>query len=129
MSLQTLMDHSHPAWQRLKAEELLAQQLSQLQSRRARAHLRTGPGNGVSTGVCFQRRAGAAGDAALYTELLAKLPFGLTRAQQRVCAEIAQDLAWPVPMHRLLQGMWVLARPWWLRWRRRSASMRAGNAP
>ena len=30
-SLATLMDHSHPAWQRLKFEELLAQQLSQAQ--------------------------------------------------------------------------------------------------
>ncbi|MGQ0711949.1 MAG: ATP-dependent DNA helicase RecG [Rhodoferax sp.] len=40
VSLQTLSDHSHPAWQRLKAEELLAQQLSQLQSRRERAQLR-----------------------------------------------------------------------------------------
>jgi ATP-dependent DNA helicase RecG len=38
VSLDTLEDHSHPAWQRLKAEELLAQQLSQLESRRARDH-------------------------------------------------------------------------------------------
>jgi ATP-dependent DNA helicase RecG len=36
VSLATLEDHSHPAWQRLKAEELLAQQLSQLQSKRER---------------------------------------------------------------------------------------------
>src|SRR6478609_6130450 len=34
VSLAALEDHSHPAWQRLKAEELLAQQLSQQQSRR-----------------------------------------------------------------------------------------------
>ena len=40
----------------------------------------------------------------LYTELLSKLPFALTSAQQRVCAEVAQDLARAVPMHRLLQG-------------------------
>jgi len=37
VSMATLEDHSHPAWQRLKADELLAQQLSQLQARRARA--------------------------------------------------------------------------------------------
>ena len=37
VALATLEDRSHPAWQRLKAEELLAQQLSQLQARRARA--------------------------------------------------------------------------------------------
>jgi len=40
VSLATLEDHSHPAWQRLKAEELLAQQLSQLQAKRERAALR-----------------------------------------------------------------------------------------
>jgi ATP-dependent DNA helicase RecG len=39
-SLAALEDRSHPAWQRLKAEELLAQQLSQLQSKRERAGLR-----------------------------------------------------------------------------------------
>ena len=35
-----LEDRSHPAWQRLKAEELLAQQLSQMQSKRERDALR-----------------------------------------------------------------------------------------
>ncbi len=35
---------------------------------------------------------------------MAALPFQLTAAQRRVCAEIAQDLARAVPMHRLLQG-------------------------
>ena len=37
VAMATLEDRSHPAWQRLKAEELLAQQLSQLQ---ASAHAR-----------------------------------------------------------------------------------------
>ena len=105
VSLETLQDHSHPAWRRLKAEELLAQQLSQLQSRRARASLRApvlamvapevfSPPNEVEQPVLLP----------LYTELVATLPFQLTAAQQRVCAEIASDLARPVPMHRLLQG-------------------------
>jgi ATP-dependent DNA helicase RecG len=40
VSLAALEDHSHPAWQRLKAEELLAQQLSQLAGARARERLR-----------------------------------------------------------------------------------------
>ena len=35
---------------------------------------------------------------------IAALPFPLTRAQQRVIAEINADLATPIPMHRLLQG-------------------------
>jgi ATP-dependent DNA helicase RecG len=91
VSLDTLQDHSHPAWQRLKAEELLAQQLSQLQSRRARAALRAPP------------LQGKVGDT-LHARLLAALPFALTQAQQRVGFEIAKDLARNVPMHRLLQG-------------------------
>jgi len=91
VSLAQLEDHSHPAWQRLKAEELLAQQLSQLQSRRERAHLR----------APVLRVDGA---DSLHERLLAGLPFQLTAAQRRVCEEIAHDLAHAVPMHRLLQG-------------------------
>nr|WP_315480701.1 ATP-dependent DNA helicase RecG [uncultured Rhodoferax sp.] len=91
VSLDTLMDHSHPAWQRLKAEELLAQQISQLQSRRERAALKAPQLQAVEGGT-------------LHARLLAVLPFGLTGAQQRVGAEIAKDMARPIPMHRLLQG-------------------------
>ena len=93
VALATLEDRSHPAWQRLKAEELLAQQLSQLQARRARAGLR-------APALAPQPGAGAA----LAERLLAALPFALTGAQRRVQAEIAHDLGRPVPMHRLLQG-------------------------
>lgn len=91
VSLDTLQDHTHPAWQRLKAEELLAQQLSQLQSRRARAALRAP--------VLAEVHGGT-----LHDRLLAALPFALTHAQRKVSAEIAHDMARPVPMHRLLQG-------------------------
>jgi ATP-dependent DNA helicase RecG len=91
VSLDTLQDHSHPAWQRLKAEELLAQQLSQVQSRRARASLRAP--------VLAEVHGGT-----LHDRLLAALPFALTPAQQRVSREIAADMARCVPMHRLLQG-------------------------
>ncbi|KRH99905.1 ATP-dependent DNA helicase RecG [Curvibacter sp. PAE-UM] len=91
VSLAQLEDHTHPAWLRLKAEELLAQQLSQLQSRREREHLRAPE--------LHTRGAGA-----LHERLLAALPFQLTAAQRRVCTEIAQDLALHQPMHRLLQG-------------------------
>ena len=89
----TLQDHSHPAWQRLKAEELLAQQISQLQAKRERARLRA-PALRPQTGS--QRP--------LHEQLLAALPFSLTTAQRRVSEEIAHDLGRPVPMHRLLQG-------------------------
>ena len=90
VSLATLEDHSHPAWQRLKFEELLAQQLSQMRAQRERARLRA-PALSASPG-------------GLHEQLLAALPFALTGAQQRVAEEIAQDLALPQPMHRLLQG-------------------------
>lgn len=93
VSLSALEDRSHPAWQRLKAEELLAQQLSQLQSRRARASLQA---------PVLQAVSGT--DAALHEQLLAVLPFALTAAQRRVCGEIANDMARAIPMHRLLQG-------------------------
>lgn len=94
VALATLEDHSHPAWQRLKAEELLAQQLSQQQSRRARDRLRAP--------VLSERTPGQT--EPLHEQLQAVLPFGLTAAQRRVDAEIAADLARAVPMHRLLQG-------------------------
>ena len=94
VALATLQDHSHPAWQRLKAEELLAQQLSQLTAKRERARLR----------APALRPVQAAGAPALHERLLAALPFALTGAQRRVGEEIARDLGRHVPMHRLLQG-------------------------
>jgi ATP-dependent DNA helicase RecG len=90
VSLATLEDRSHPAWQRLKAEELLAQQLSQLQSKRERDLLRA---------PALATHAGG-----LHEKLLAGLPFQLTGAQRRVGEEIARNIGKPVPMHRLLQG-------------------------
>ncbi len=103
VSLDTLQDHSHPAWQRLKAEELLAQQLSQLQSRRQRADLRA-PVLSQAVGESLQQGPGKRSDQRLHDRLLQALPFALTTAQQRVVAEIASDMARPLPMNRLLQG-------------------------
>ena len=90
VSLAALEDRSHPAWIRLKCEELLAQQLSQLTAKRERDLLRAPALRLKPDG--------------LYGQLLKALPFGLTNAQQRVGREIAQDVARDVPMHRLLQG-------------------------
>jgi ATP-dependent DNA helicase RecG len=90
VSLAALEDRSHPAWQRLKAEELLAQQLSQLTAKRERDALRA---------PALRAKPGG-----LHKQLLAVLPFALTAAQRRVGSEIANDIARPVPMHRLLQG-------------------------
>jgi ATP-dependent DNA helicase RecG len=98
VAVAALEDRSHPAWQRLKAEELLAQQLSQLQSKRARDQL-------VAPALRPRRgKTGEAGEHSLHEQLLAALPFTLTNAQRRVCEEIAANLAQGVPMHRLLQG-------------------------
>ena len=99
-SLAALEDRSHPAWQRLKAEELLAQQLSQLQSKRERAVLRAPSLHAVKPGA----GPGARPALSLPEQLLAALPFRLTDAQRRVSEEIARDIGRPVPMHRLLQG-------------------------
>ncbi|GDX58564.1 ATP-dependent DNA helicase RecG [Comamonadaceae bacterium] len=93
VALATFEDRSHPAWQRLKAEELLAQQLSQLQARRARA--------GLQAPLLLPKPSGS---EPLAERLLGALPFTLTAAQQRVRAEIALDLGRQAPMHRLLQG-------------------------
>ncbi|MBC7730393.1 MAG: ATP-dependent DNA helicase RecG [Bacteriovorax sp.] len=90
VSTETLEDRSHPAWQRLKFEELLAQQLSQLQAKRER-ELQRAPR--------FKVKA-----KGLQDQLLAALPFALTEAQRRVGDEIARDLQRHIPMHRLLQG-------------------------
>jgi ATP-dependent DNA helicase RecG len=44
------------------------------------------------------------GSAALVDQFIANLPFSLTEAQSRAIDTIRQDLAGPLPMHRLLQG-------------------------
>ena len=90
VSLDALEDRSHPAWQRLKAEELLAQQLSQFTARQERAAL---------SAPALRAQPGG-----LHEQLLGVLPFALTTAQRRVGEEIARDLMRQIPMHRLLQG-------------------------
>ncbi len=89
LTQHALDQRTHPAWQRLKFDELVAQQLSLKAHRRARAarHAPVLTGNGELTGA-----------------LLARIPFQLTRAQQRVWREISHDLKRAMPMQRLLQG-------------------------
>lgn len=87
--LDTLHARNHPAWRRVKFDEVLAQQMSL-----RRAYL-------------ARREQGAPVLVArddLGARLLDSLPFGLTGAQLRAMAEIAGDLAQPYPMQRLLQG-------------------------
>jgi len=84
-----LMDRSHPAWVRMKFDELLAQQLSLKRAQRARR----------AKGAPVIQTAGT-----LTAAFTAVLPFTLTGAQTRVLAEIRADLRHPYPMQRLLQG-------------------------
>ncbi|HEX5126065.1 MAG TPA: ATP-dependent DNA helicase RecG, partial [Rhodocyclaceae bacterium] len=87
--LAALEERSHPAWRRIKFEELLAQQIS---LRKAYAERR-------SHSAPVLRSTGQ-----LTATLLAQLPFALTGAQRRAVDEIARDLVEPHPMQRLLQG-------------------------
>ena len=89
VSEAALQAREHPAWRRVKFDEVLAQQLSL-----RRAYL-------------ARREKGAprlVAPGALGQQLLARLPFALTGAQGRVVEEIARDLRQPYPMQRLLQG-------------------------
>ena len=89
LTQRALDARTHPAWTRLKFDELLAQQLSLKVSRRARAEHRAPVLTG--TGV-------------LTAQLRERTGFKLTRAQERVVREIAHDLKRTTPMQRLLQG-------------------------
>jgi ATP-dependent DNA helicase RecG len=85
----SLEQRAHPAWRRIKFDELLAQQLSM------RLHYQ-------------RRRSGSApvlrARNRLTETFLESLPFELTCGQKKVVSEIASDLAAPFPMQRLLQG-------------------------
>jgi ATP-dependent DNA helicase RecG len=96
-----LIDGTHPAWTRIKFEELLAQQLS---LKRAHEERRTRAAPAMPSFRAEAPDAAAAAAAPLMPRLRASLPFQLTNAQERVVAEIARDLEQPHPMQRLLQG-------------------------
>jgi len=91
----SLEDRSHPAWTRMKFDELLAQQLSLKRAQRARRAKGSPSLKGPPKG---------APSASLTERFEAALPFQLTKAQQRVLKEIRADLRQPYPMQRLLQG-------------------------
>src|SRR5450830_29212 len=84
-----LEERSHPAWIRMKFDELLAQQLS---LKRAQAARRARNASALPT-------VGKISKA-----FIKQLPFKLTGAQQRVLDEIRHDLKESFPMQRLLQG-------------------------
>jgi len=84
-----LGERTHPAWRRVKFDELLAQQLS---LRFAYRHRR-------------RRRAPVLrADGRLLSAFAQRLPFKLTRAQTRAMNEVLRDLVQRHPMQRLVQG-------------------------
>jgi ATP-dependent DNA helicase RecG len=89
---QALLERTHPAWRRVQFEELLAQQIS---LKRAHAIHRERHAPSFTKPVKDKR---------LEADLLRALPFKLTAAQNRVWAEISNDLEKSFPMNRLLQG-------------------------
>ncbi len=84
-----LLARAHPAWMRIKFDELLAQQLSM----RVHYHERS---RRIAPRLAAHNK--------LTSALLENLPFALTGAQKKVWHEISNDLARPHPMQRLLQG-------------------------
>lgn len=89
IQLADLEKGHHPAQRRLIMEELLAHNLSML---------------AVRAGTQSYKAMPLHHDDRLKNQFLASLPFSPTGAQQRVVAEIEQDLAKSYPMMRLVQG-------------------------
>ncbi|MBI3902353.1 MAG: ATP-dependent DNA helicase RecG [Nitrosomonadales bacterium] len=89
VSEAALAERVHPAWLRIKFDELLAQQLSM------RVHYRKRRSRNAPQLIARNQ----------YTrQLLQALPFALTQAQQKALHEIRHDLEQAHPMQRLLQG-------------------------
>lgn len=84
-----LLERNHPAWKRIKFDELLAQQISMRKHYQKRQN-KTAP-------VLLEKKF-------LTEKLLKILPFQLTDAQTKVWQEIQYDLLKAHPMQRLLQG-------------------------
>jgi ATP-dependent DNA helicase RecG len=88
-ALHLLAVGEHPAQQRLAAEELIAHNLSLLRLRQK---------------IQRQKAPALLVDQKAKTTFLNQLSFQLTKAQQKVSAEICSDISTSVPMLRLVQG-------------------------
>lgn len=90
--IESLQFRYHPAWERLKFDEMLAQQIAMFLARQRRTSLKA---HAVVTNK---------GDDSLYQRVLERFSYQLTVAQERVMADIESDLHRSFPMHRLIQG-------------------------
>ncbi|MFN4900769.1 MAG: ATP-dependent DNA helicase RecG [Betaproteobacteria bacterium] len=86
--MRELVEREGPAWDRIRFDELLAQQVAMRRARSLRG---------------VERAASLTSDR-LVDQIIAGLQFELTAAQKRAWTEIARDLEATVPMQRLLQG-------------------------
>lgn len=88
-SLRILEDRQHPVWQRIKLDELIAQNIAlkkfSVERRQSSAPIFPQP-------------------TELAEQLQSILPFALTQGQYEVVNLLWRDLAQQQPMHRLLQG-------------------------
>lgn len=89
-AIESLQLRYHPAWERLKFDEMLAQQIAMYLARQRRSALKA--------------HALSSLKGPLYQQVLARFSYPLTAAQERVLAEIENDLSRAFPMHRLIQG-------------------------
>jgi ATP-dependent DNA helicase RecG len=88
-TVEEVVQRSGPAWDRIRLDELLAQQLALRYARGRRQ----------------QRKAPALRDGqGLVLRLLDSLPFALTDGQTQAWREVSQDLSADRPTHRLIQG-------------------------
>ena len=97
----TLMERTHPAWRRVQLEELLAQQISLKQAHEIRKG-RASPPSILTDQPA--RSLSPVKTKSLTHQLHEALPFELTAAQNKVWAQISNDLQASFPMNRLLQG-------------------------
>ena len=84
------MEAQYTARDRLVFDELLRLQLKLIMRKRAAER--------AAFGICHDTRG------ELVDRFTASLGFSLTGAQRRVVGDVVDDMARPVPMHRLLQG-------------------------
>jgi len=96
-----LMERTHPAWRRVQLEELLAQQISLKQAHEIRKG-RASPPSILTDQPA--RSLSPVKTKSLTHQLHEALPFELTTAQNKVWAQISNDLQASFPMNRLLQG-------------------------
>ncbi len=91
--LEALQARLTPEWRRIKFDELFAQQLTLMLSRK---HRQASAGPVITVPEDKEN--------SITARLYRSLPFSLTNAQKRVWREILESMAGPKPMNRLVQG-------------------------